>query len=48
MYDFNLIFAKLAKRYDFDSRCLEFLVYLQAEIIKGAAYKRFLINSYYH
>ena len=45
-YDFEHVVAKLTKRYDFNSRCLEFLVYLQAEIIKGIEYKRILIISY--
>ena len=44
--DFEHVVAKLTKRYDFNSRCLEFLVYLQAEIIKGMEYKRILIISY--
>lgn len=45
--DFERIDAKLTKRYDFNSRCLEFLVYLQAEMIKGDRRKRILKISYY-
>jgi len=45
--DFERIDAKLTKRYDFNSRCLEFLVYLQAEMIKGDRCKRILMISYY-